>query len=114
MRRRVLDLLADSEQTAGAVTGVIRAESALSQPAASQHLRVLRESGFASVRAEGARRFHAVDPSPLSEVDVRSDRFRGLWDQRLDAPGTEPARGSRASRTSGVGKADPTGERNMT
>ena len=114
VRRRILELLADGEQTSGAITEVIRAEFALSQPAVSQHLRVLRESGFASVRIEGARRFYAVDPSPLSEVDVWLDRFRGLWDQRLDALATELACGRRASRTSGVGKARSTSERNMT
>ncbi|WP_342775596.1 ArsR/SmtB family transcription factor [Nonomuraea deserti] len=67
-RRSILELLADGEQTSGAITDVIRAEFELSQPAVSQHLRVLRDSGFASVRAEGARRFYAVEPAPLSEV----------------------------------------------
>jgi DNA-binding transcriptional ArsR family regulator len=113
VRRRILELLTDGEQTSGAITEVIRAEFKLSQPAVSQHLRVLRESGFTSVRAEGARRFYAVDPSPLCEVDVWLDRFRGLWDQRLDALGTELARGRRASRTSGVGKARSTSGRNI-
>jgi DNA-binding transcriptional ArsR family regulator len=107
VRRRILELLADGEQTSGAITEVIRAEFALSQPAVSQHLRVLRESGFASVRAEGARRFYAVDPSPLSEIDMWLDQFRGFWEQRLDALGTELARGRRAPRTSAAGKADP-------
>ncbi|TDD55019.1 ArsR family transcriptional regulator [Nonomuraea terrae] len=116
VRRRILELLAEGEQTSGAITDVIRAEFALSQPAVSQHLRVLRENGFASVRAEGARRFYAVDPTSLSEVDVWLDRFRGFWDQRLDALGTELARGRRASRSragqqsdtrTDVGKADP-------
>jgi DNA-binding transcriptional ArsR family regulator len=107
VRRRILELLADGEQTSGAITEVIRAEFAVSRPAVSQHLRVLRESGFASVRTEGARRFYAVDPAPLSEVDLWLDRFRRFWDQRLDALGTELARGRRASRTSGAGKDDP-------
>lgn len=108
VRRRILELLADhGEQTSGAVTEVIRAEFALSQPAVSQHLRVLRENGFASVRAEGARRFYAVDPASLNEVEVWLERFRPLWDQRLDALGTELARGRRASRTRGVGTAHP-------
>lgn len=106
VRRRILELLADGEQTSGAITDVIRAEFGLSQPAVSQHLRVLRENGFTSVRAEGARRFYAVAPASLSEVDEWLDRFRGVWDQRLDALGTELARGRRASRTPGVGKAD--------
>jgi DNA-binding transcriptional ArsR family regulator len=123
VRRRILELLAEGEQTSGAITDVIRAEFGLSQPAVSQHLRVLRENGFASVRAEGVRRFYAVDPTSLREVDVWLDRFRGFWEQRLDALGTELARGRRASRSragrppdagTDVGQADPPGERNMT
>jgi DNA-binding transcriptional ArsR family regulator len=98
VRRRVLELLADGEQTAGAITDVIRAEFALSQQAVSQHLRVLREHGFASVRAEGTRRFYAVEPGPLSEVDAWLDRFRRFRDQRLDALETELARGRRITR----------------
>ncbi|MDU0287901.1 metalloregulator ArsR/SmtB family transcription factor [Saccharothrix longispora] len=98
VRRRILELLADGEQTSGAITGAIRAEFALSQPAVSQHLRVLRDSGFTSVRAEGTRRFYAIEPAQLSEVDAWLDQFRRLWEQRLDALGTELARGRRARR----------------
>lgn len=64
----------------------------------SQHLRVLRENGFARVRPEGARRLYAVDPSRLQEADVWLDRYRQFWNQRLDALGTELARGKRARR----------------
>ena len=103
-RRRILELLADGEQTSGAITDVIRAEFGLSQPAVSQHLRVLRDSGFTSVRTEGARRFYAVEPAPLSEVEVWLDRFRRLWNQRLDALETELARGRRAARASADGE----------
>ena len=98
VRRRILELLADGEQTAGAVTAVIRAEFGISQPAVSQHLRVLREHGFAVVRADGTRRLYAVDPAPLREVDVWLERFRGFWTQRLDALATELARGKRERR----------------
>jgi DNA-binding transcriptional ArsR family regulator len=104
VRQRILEMLADGEQTSGAITDVIRAEFGLSQPAVSQHLRVLRDSGFASVRAEGARRFYAVESAPLSEVDAWMNRFRRLWDQRLDALGTELARGRRAARTAAAGE----------
>ncbi|WP_280417159.1 ArsR/SmtB family transcription factor [Nocardia carnea] len=99
VRRRILELLADGEQTSGAITDVIRAEFGLSQPAVSQHLRVLRDNGFTSVRPEGARRFYAVEPAPLSEVDAWLNRFRKFWEQRLDALETELARGKRAART---------------
>lgn len=99
VRRRILELLADGEQPAGAVTETIRAEFGISQPAVSQHLRVLRESGFATVRAEGARRLYAVQPAALQEVDAWLERFRGFWNQRLDALATELARGKRERRT---------------
>lgn len=95
VRRRILELLADGEQTAGAVSEVIQAEFGISQPAVSQHLRVLRESGFATVRADGNRRLYAVDSAPLQEVDMWLERFRQFWSQRLDALGTELARGRR-------------------
>ncbi|MDT0442620.1 ArsR/SmtB family transcription factor [Streptomyces johnsoniae] len=101
VRRRILELLAGGEQTSGAITEIIRAEFAISQPAVSQHLRVLRDSGFASVRAEGTRRFYAVEPEPLSEVDAWLDRFRRFWEQRLDALGTELSRGRRARHLAG-------------
>ena len=95
VRRRILELLADGEQPAGAVGAVVQAEFGISQPAVSQHLRVLREHGFATVRADGARRLYAVDPAPLRDVDAWLDRYRRIWDQRLDALGTELARGRR-------------------
>ncbi|WP_327090169.1 metalloregulator ArsR/SmtB family transcription factor [Nonomuraea sp. NBC_01738] len=95
VRRRILELLADGEQSSGAVTNAIKQEFGISQPAVSQHLRVLRDSGFATVRAEGARRLYAVEAAPLQEIDVWLDRFRGFWNQRLDALATELARGKR-------------------
>ncbi|WP_169951392.1 helix-turn-helix transcriptional regulator [Microbispora sp. H11081] len=101
VRRRILELLSQGEQTSGALTAVVRAEFGISQPAVSQHLRVLRESGLTSVRAEGTRRLYAVDPAPLREVDAWLERFRGFWEQRLDALGTELARGKRERRLSG-------------
>jgi DNA-binding transcriptional ArsR family regulator len=98
VRRRILELLADGEQTAGAITAAIAAEFGISQPAVSQHLRVLRESGFTVVRPDGARRLYAVAPAPLREVDVWLERFRGFWSQHLDALATELARGKRERR----------------
>ena len=99
VRRRILELLAEGEQTSGAITVVIRREFGISQPGVSQHLRVLRESGFTTVRAEGTRRLYAVDSEPLREVDVWLDQFRRFWSQHLDALATELARGRRARRT---------------
>lgn len=98
VRRRILELLADGEQGAGDVGAVIQREFGISQPAVSQHLRVLRDNGFATVRAQGARRLYAVDPAPLRSVDDWLAPYRKFWDQRLDALGTELARGRRAGR----------------
>jgi len=98
VRRRVLELLADGEQTSGAIASVIQGEFGISQPAVSQHLRVLREAGFASVRADGARRLYSVGSAALQEVDTWLRRFRHLWDQPLDALETELARGRRERR----------------
>ena len=101
VRRRILELLAQGEQASGAIAAVIQEEFGISQPAVSQHLRVLRESGFTTVRADGARRLYAVDPVPLQEVDVWLDRFRQFWNQHLDALATELARGKRERRLKG-------------
>ncbi|KPM53436.1 hypothetical protein ACG83_22290 [Frankia sp. R43] len=65
-RRRILELLAaGGEQPAGAVVEALRADAQISQPAVSQHLRVLRDAGLVTVRAAGARRFYALDPAGL-------------------------------------------------
>jgi DNA-binding transcriptional ArsR family regulator len=98
VRRRILELLAEGESSSGAVTEVIREEFGISQPAVSQHLRVLRESGFAVVRPEGARRLYAVSTEPMREVDEWLGRFRRFWTPHLDALETEIARGKRARR----------------
>ena len=86
------------EQTSGELTAAIQAEFGITQPAVSAHLRVLRESGFATVRAAGARRLYAVDTAPLREVDEWLGQFRRFWEQRLDALATELARGCRDRR----------------
>jgi len=98
VRRRILELLAAGEQSAGAISAVIHDEFGISQPAVSQHLKVLRESGFASVRPAGARRLYAVEPAPLREIDGWLEGFRSFWTQRLDSLETELARGRRERR----------------
>jgi DNA-binding transcriptional ArsR family regulator len=99
VRRRILELLADGELPSGAVAAVVQQEFGISQPAVSQHLRVLRESGFARSRPDGARRLYAVEPAALQEVDAWLERFRRTWEPRLDALATEVARGKRQRRT---------------
>lgn len=101
VRRRILELLAGGEHSSGDVVAVIEEEFGITQSAVSQHLRVLRESGFASVRPDGARRLYSLDTDPLREVDAWLDRFRIFWEDRLDALAVEVARSKRERRDSG-------------
>jgi DNA-binding transcriptional ArsR family regulator len=98
VRRRILELLAQGEESSGALCAVVQAEFGISQPAVSQHLRVLRDAGFATVRPEGTRRLYAVSEVPLREVNAWLDHFRSFWAQPLDALETELARGRRERR----------------
>ena len=96
VRRRILELLATGPHASGEVVEVIRAEYGISQAAVSQHLKVLRESGFATVQVAGRRRIYHLDHGPLRQVDAWLDHFRGFWTHRLEALATEVARGVRA------------------
>jgi DNA-binding transcriptional ArsR family regulator len=98
VRRRILELLAEGERSSGDVVEVIAAEFGISQPAVSQHLRVLRDSGFAHVRAQSRRRLYSLDARPLEQVEQWLDPFRRFWDHKLDALATEIARGKKARR----------------
>ncbi|HEX7223208.1 MAG TPA: metalloregulator ArsR/SmtB family transcription factor, partial [Candidatus Limnocylindrales bacterium] len=75
VRRRILELIAQGELSSGAITSVVQAEFGISQPAVSQHLRVLRDNGFATVRPEGTRRLYSVEAAPFRELDERLDHF---------------------------------------
>jgi DNA-binding transcriptional ArsR family regulator len=106
VRRRILELLARGELSAGDIGHVVQKEFGISQPAISQHLRVLREAGFATVRPDGTRRLYTIDPAPLEAADAWFDPFRRFWQPHLDALGTELARGRRAKRVAAEEAAD--------
>ncbi len=97
VRRRIVELLAEGERTAGDLTERVQAEFGITQPAVSRHLRVLRDSGFATSEARAQRRLYRLRPEPLAEVDAWLSRYRGVWSQALDALGTELHRGRRAA-----------------
>ncbi len=96
VRRRILELLAEREHASGEVVAVIAAEFGISQAGVSQHLKVLRDNGFASVRPEGTRRVYVLDTSPLRGIDDWMERFRVFWPVRMEALATEVARGKKA------------------
>jgi DNA-binding transcriptional ArsR family regulator len=90
-RRTIVELLAEGELDAGQIA----ARFEISRPAVSRHLRVLREVGLVSVRAEAQRRVYSLEPGPLAELDEWLGRYRGFWENRLDALDTELRRGRR-------------------
>lgn len=108
VRRRILEVLADGEASAGELVEIIGEEFGITQPGVSRHLRVLREHGFATVRPEGARRLYAVDATGPREAHEWLSPFERFWTPRLAALDTELARGRRARRP--AGEADPTKE----
>ena len=93
VRRRILELLATTERSSGDVVDVVHREFGISQPAVSQHLKVLRDNGFARVRKQGARRLYALEPAPLRRIDEWLEGFRPFWEQRMDDLGAEIDRG---------------------
>jgi DNA-binding transcriptional ArsR family regulator len=80
-RRRILDLLRAGERPAGELVDAL----AISQPGVSKHLKLLRESGLVSVRADGQRRLYRLQSAKLAEVDAWLAPYRRAWAERLDA-----------------------------
>lgn len=80
-RRRIVELLAVRERTAGELVD----EFDMSAPAISQHLKVLREAGLVTVRAEGQSRVQVINPAGFDELDTWLEKTRSVWSRRLDA-----------------------------
>lgn len=100
-RRRILELLADGEQSVGTLVTALAVERPISQPAVSQHLRVLRDTGLVRVRADGTRRLHTLDAAGIADAAtwlLRLLERPAPFSQPLDALATEVARGRRIAR----------------
>lgn len=101
VRRLILELLAAGEQPVGPLVTALQSRMPISQPAVSQHLKVLLEANLVSVRAAGTRRLYALDQAGL---DAALGWLKGLTDplspfaQPLDALATEVARGRMTRR----------------
>jgi len=80
-RRRIVELLAERERTSGELV----AEFAMSAPAISQHLNILREAGLVTTRAEGQSRIQALNPGGFDDLDAWLEKTRSVWSNRLDA-----------------------------
>ncbi len=80
-RREILDLLRAGERPVGELVEQL----ALSQPAVSKHLKILRDAGLVEVRQDAQRRWYRLRPAPLLEIDTWLEPYRDLWRDRLDA-----------------------------
>lgn len=101
VRRLLVQLAAAGEQPAGSLVEGVQRVHTISQPSVSQHLRVLRDAGVLTVRAEGTRRYYALDPDAVATAQrwltSLLDPLAGLANP-LDALTTEVARGKREAR----------------
>lgn len=80
-RRRMLDLMLEQELTVGALAERL----GISQPTASQHIKVLRLSGLLEERTEGRRTFYGVRAAELRQVSDWIAKYEAFWSDRLDA-----------------------------
>ncbi len=95
-RRTVLEILRTRPATAGDLAEALP----IARPGVSRHLRVLREAGLVHVEPQAQRRIYRLRPEPLAELDNWLERYRVIWEHRLDALHTEVARGKRKKRSS--------------
>jgi DNA-binding transcriptional ArsR family regulator len=80
-RRRILDLLLECERPVGDLVAAL----AMSQPAVSRHLRVLRDAGLVAARTDAQRRVYRIDPAPLAAMDEWLRPYRRMWAESLDS-----------------------------
>ena len=80
-RRRILDAVRTEERS---VTELVD-RLGMSQPGVSRHLRILRDAGLVTVRADAQRRLYGLRSEPLRELDDWLEPFRAEWSTRLDA-----------------------------
>ena len=115
VRRLILELLVAGEQPVGPLVAALQSRMPISQPAVSQHLRVLLDANLVSVRASGTRRLYALDQDGVDAAQAWLSRLAdplGPFAQPLDALATEVARGRRARRAPAAERtaARPAGE----
>ena len=77
-RREIMERLGRGPQPVGEIARGMT----VSRPAVSQHLKVLKQAGLVTDKAEGTRRFYQIDPAGLGAIRAWLDRF---WDRALAA-----------------------------
>jgi len=77
----MLELLRERPRAVGELVEL----TGLTQPGTSKHLRVLREAGLVSSRADAQRRVYALEVNPLIALDDWLEPYRRVWETTLDA-----------------------------
>jgi DNA-binding transcriptional ArsR family regulator len=80
-RRRILDELRLADSSVSRLVETL----AMSQPAVSKHLKVLREAGFVSSRTAAQQRIYSLEPEQFRALDAWLAPYRRLWNRHLDA-----------------------------
>lgn len=102
------DIIAMLHRQGRTPAGAIAERFAISRPAVSRHLRLLREAGLVHVETEGRHQLYTLDPGPLSELSRWLARFTTPtgWHHRFDALDTEVRRTRRDRARQGSATAD--------
>ena len=87
-RRQIVEMLSLGERAAGEIAQTF----AISAPAISQHLKVLRNAGLVRVRVAAQRRIYTLDPAGFTEIETWLQQVQGFWGERLDGLEREPGR----------------------
>lgn len=79
-RLRIVELLRDGARPVGDIGALLR----LNQPQVSKHLRVLKDAGLVEVEPRAQQRLYGLRAQPLRELNAWLERYREIWDERLD------------------------------
>ncbi len=81
-RRKILELLASRGELPATE---IYANFAVSHPAISQHLKILREANLVRMEKHAQQRIYQINPETMLELEDWSKQLAQQWNQRLDA-----------------------------
>ena len=95
MRLRIVEALLSGEQ---AVNDLVERFD-IHQSGVSRHLRILGDAGFVQMRPDGQRRLYSLRPEPFRELEAWAERYRKIWEARLDRMGAALARKQKARQT---------------
>jgi len=79
-RRQIIESLATGENSFGELADKFE----MSRPAVSQHLKVLRDAGLVTARADAQRRIYRLNDNGLDELEAWLSKVRDFWSQRLN------------------------------